>query len=357
VLLAVLYVVLQRVLQLFGLLCRSTDFKELEILVLRHELGVLRRQVVRPALRPADRVFLAAASRMLPRVRWSSFLVTPATLLRWHRRLVANRWTYARPRGRPPNPRRTSSARRAVGPRESAVGLPAHRGRTEGHGPGRFGDDRQKGPARAEQLGPVGERRGPSWREFLRAQARSIVAVDFFTVDTAWLQRLYVLFFIEVASRRVYLAGCTANPDGAWVTQQARQVAWALGDRTEPVRFLIRDHDRKFTNSFDAVFRALGIRVIRTPIQAPQANAIAERFVRTVRSECLDWLLIGNARHLERVLTVFVDHFNSHRPHRGLNLEPPDGRLATDKQARAKAIVVERRDRLGGLLREYRRAA
>ena len=210
---------------------------------------------------------------------------------------------------------------------------------------------------RAEQLGPVGERRGPSWREFLRAQARSIVAVDFFTVDTAWLQRLYVLFFIEVASRRVYLAGCTANPDGAWVTQQARQVAWALGDRTEPVRFLIRDHDRKFTNSFDAVFRALGIRVIRTPIQAPQANAIAERFVRTVRSECLDWLLIGNARHLERVLTVFVDHFNSHRPHRGLNLEPPDGRLATDKQARAKAIVVERRDRLGGLLREYRRAA
>jgi len=210
---------------------------------------------------------------------------------------------------------------------------------------------------RAAQLGPVGERRGPTWREFLRAQAKSIIAVDFFTVDTVWLQRLYVLFFIEVASRRVYLAGCTAHPDGGWVTQQARQVAWALGDRAEPVRFLIRDHDRKFTNSFDAVFQAQGSRIIRTPIQVPQANGIAERFVRTVRSECLDWLLIANARHLERVLIVFIDHFNRHRPHRGLNLEPPDGRPANEQQARTKLLVVERRDRLGGLLREYRRAA
>jgi putative transposase len=201
---------------------------------------------------------------------------------------------------------------------------------------------------RAVQVGPVGERRGPTWREFLRAQAKSIIAVDFFTVDTVWLQRMYVLFFIEVASRRVYLAGCTAHPDGGWVTQQARQVAWALGDRAEPVRFLIRDHDRKFTNSFDAVFQAQGSRIIRTPIQVPQANAIAERFVRTVRSECLDWLLIANARHLEHVLTVFIDHFNSHRPHRGLNLEPPDGRPATEKQDGTKPIVVERRDRLAG---------
>ena len=134
-------------------------------------------------------------------------------------------------------------------------------------------------------------------------------------------------------------------------------MAWDLGDRAEPVRFLIRDHDRKFTNSFDAVFQAQGSRIIRTPIQVPQANGIAERFVRTVRSECLDWLLIANARHLERVLIVFIDHFNRHRPHRGLNLEPPDGRPANEQQARTKLLVVERRDRLGGLLREYRRAA
>ena len=134
-------------------------------------------------------------------------------------------------------------------------------------------------------------------------------------------------------------------------------MAWDLGDRAEPVRFLIRDHDRKFTNSFDAVFQAQGSRIIRTPIQVPQANGIAERFVRTVRSECLDWLLIANARHLERVLIVFIDHFNRHRPHRASNLEPPDGRPAKEKQARTEPMVIERRDRLGGLLREYRRAA
>ena len=162
---------------------------------------------------------------------------------------------------------------------------------------------------REEQLGPAGKRKGPSWREFLRAQATSIMSVDFFTVDTIWLQRLYVLFFIEVASRRVHLAGCTTHPDGAWVTQQARQVAWTVAERADPVRFLIRDRDRTFTSGFDAVFEAEHIRIVRTPIQAPQANAFAERFVRTARAECLDWLLTLNARHLERTLTVFIDHY------------------------------------------------
>jgi putative transposase len=142
----------------------------------------------------------------------------------------------------------------------------------------------------------------------VRAQARSVIAVDFFTFDTVWLRRLYVLFFIELASRRVHVAGCTAHPDDAWVTQQARQVAWTLAERGEPVRALIRDHDRKFTPSFDAVCQGAGSRIVRTPIQTPQANGIAERFVRTVRAECLDWLLILNARHLQRVLLAFRDH-------------------------------------------------
>ena len=145
---------------------------------------------------------------------------------------------------------------------------------------------------REHQLGPAGTRRGPSWRDFLRAQASSIMAVDFFSVETVWLQRLYVLFFIEVGSRRVHFAGCTAHPDGEWVTQQARQVAWKFAERERSVRFLIRDHDRKFTGSFDAVFEAQGARIIRTPVQVPEANGIAERFVRTVRTECLDWMLI-----------------------------------------------------------------
>jgi transposase InsO family protein len=151
-------------------------------------------------------------------------------------------------------------------------------------------------------LGPAGERAGLSWREFLRAQAHDMIAVDFFTVVTVWLRRLYVLFFIELGSRRVHLAGCTPNPSGAWVTQQARQLAWTLAQRSTPVRFLIRDRDSKYTRDFDTVFRTEGIEIVRTPVRAPKANAIAERFVRTVRSECLDWLLILDRRQLERVL-------------------------------------------------------
>jgi transposase InsO family protein len=181
--------------------------------------------------------------------------------------------------------------------------------------------------------------------------------VDFFTVDTVWLQRLYVLFFIEVASRRVYLAGCTAHPDAEWVMQQARQVAWTFAEREEPIRFLIRDHDRKFTHGFDGVFEAEHIRIVRTPIQAPEANGIAERFVRTARSECLDWLLILSARHLEQALTVFIDHYNGWRPHRSLGLAPLNGRTSAARWAGIRAITVKRRDRLGGLLHEYERTA
>jgi transposase InsO family protein len=141
------------------------------------------------------------------------------------------------------------------------------------------------------------------------------------------------------------------------VTQQARQVAWTLADRPEPIRFLIRDRDQKFTDTFDEVFHAQGIRIVRTPIQVPEANGIAERFVRTVRSECLDWLLIVNSRHLERVVTVFVDHYNGHRPHRSLDLAPPNRRQPPTKKTDLRTLPVKRRDRLGGLIHEYERAA
>jgi putative transposase len=192
---------------------------------------------------------------------------------------------------------------------------------------------------------------------FLRAQAKSVIAVDFFTGDTVWLQRLYVLFFIEIASRRVYLAGCTAHPHAEWVTQQARQVTWSFSDRPQRVRFLIRDHDRKFTDSFDAVFEAQGARILRTPIQVPEANGIAERFVRAVRSECLDWLLIVSAQHLERALTTFIDHYNVHRAHRSLDLAPLNGRPPLVRCSGTPPMAVKRRDRLGGLVHEYERAA
>ena len=171
------------------------------------------------------------------------------------------------------------------------------------------------------------------------------------------LQRLYVLFFIELGSRRVHLAGCTAHPDDAWVTQQARQVSFGLVEREEPVRFLIRDRDRKFTSRFDAVLEAQGVRVVRTPVHAPEANGIAERFVRTIRSECLDWLLILNARHLENTVKVFVDHYNRCRPHRSLGLVPPNGPPRGHAETNGHPTRVRRRDRLGGLLHEYVRAA
>jgi len=167
-----------------------------------------------------------------------------------------------------------------------------------------------------------------------------------------------VLFFIELGSRRVHLGGCTANPSGGWVTQQARQHAWTLSERSTPLRFLIHDRDSKFTRDFDPVFQGEGIEIVRTPIRAPNANAIAERFVRTIRAECLDWLLILNRRHLERVLRVFAEHYGNHRPHRALDLNPPNSERPTLRLPTAlEPNRIKRRDRLGGLIHEYNRAA
>jgi putative transposase len=255
VLISVCYVAIQRILQLIYLLFRSTEFKELEIVVLRHELDVLRRHVNRPAFRSADRFFFVAASRFLPRVQWSAFLVTPATLIGWHRRLVAKHWTYRSRTGRPPIRRNVRELILRVARENPRWGYLRIVGELKGMGILVSATTVRK-VLRQAHLGPAGKRPGPSWREFLRAQAKSMVAVDFFTVDTIWLQRVYVLFFIEIARRRVHLAGCTRHPDAQWVTQQARQVAWRFADRAEPVRFLLRDHDAKFTSSFDAVFQA-----------------------------------------------------------------------------------------------------
>jgi len=350
------YVVLRRVLQLAALRFRSEEFKELEIVVLRHELAVLRRQAARLEFRPADRVFLAAASQLLPRTSWRSFVVTPSTLLRWHRRLVARRWTYANRVGRPPMGREVRELVLRLARENPRWGYQRIVGELRGLGIAVSATTVRELLKRAG-LGPAGKRAGLSWRAFLRAQAQSMFAVDFFTVETISLQRLYLLFFIELESRRVHFAGCTTNPSGAWVSQQARQLAWGLAERPTPVRFLIRDRDSKFTREFDTVFRSDGIEIVRTPVRAPKANATAERFVRTVRAECLDWLLIFNRRHLERVLRIFVDHYNGHRPHRALNLTPPKPKRPTLRLATSGSDRIERRDRLGGLIHEYNLAA
>jgi hypothetical protein len=184
-----------------------------------------------------------------------------------------------------------------------------------------------------------------------------MLACDFFTVDTITLRRIYVLFFIELSTRRVHLAGLTENPDGAWTAQQARNFVFSLPERERPLKFLVRDNDGKFTRAFDTVFNAEGVHVIRSPVRAPKANAVAERFVGTVRRECLDWLLIANRRHLQHVLREFIDHYNRHRPHRALGLTPPEPVQSIRPLATLRATAIRRHDRLGGLIHEYAVAA
>jgi transposase InsO family protein len=350
------YLAVRCLLQLVLLRPRSQGSKELEIVVLRHELSVLRRQAGRPHLRVSDRILLAAASRLLPRSCWQSLFVTPATLLRWHRRLVARHWTYRGQAGRPPIGGEIRKLVLRLARENPRWGYQRIAGEINGLGL-RVSATTVKKILRQSGIGPVGERGGLSWRAFLRAQAQSMLAVDFFTVETISLQRLHVLFFIELASRRVHFAGCTANPTGAWVAQQARQFAWTLQEQPSRFRFLIRDRDNKFTRDFDGVFASEGIQIVKTPVRAPKANAIAEGLVRTVRAECLDWLLIVNRRHLERVLRVFVDHYNTHRPHRSLQLTPPAPHIPKARIGGPASAGVERRDRLGGLIHEYSHAA
>jgi transposase InsO family protein len=340
---------------LLGALVRSRrglHVKDIELLVLRHELEILRRQVAQPKLRLADRALLAAAACHLPRSSRGVRLVTPRTLLRWHQALVRRKWRHAAgQRGRPKLPAEV---------RELVLRLACENPRW-GHRRicgelGKLGFDVSPTSVRRllarAKLGPAPQRAGPSWREFLRAQAAGIVACDFFTVESVFLRRYYVFFFIGHASRRVWLAGCTKNPTGGWVTQQARNLGLDVAD--QGMRFLIRDRDSKYSGPFDEVFRSEGIRIVKTPIRAPKANAIAERFVRTVRAECLDWLLILNRRHLERVLRIYVDHYNCQRPHRALKLQPPQPQTP---EPQPPVGEICRRELLGGLIREYYRTA
>jgi putative transposase len=204
-------------------------------------------------------------------------------------------------------------------------------------------------------IDPAPRRAGQAWRAFLSGQAKTILAADFFHVDTVLLRRIYVLFFIEHGTRRVHLAGITAHRTGDWVTQQARNLLMNLEDQAGGLKFLIRDRDAKFTAAFDAVFTATGARIIKTPVRAPRANAIAERWIASARRECLDRMLITGERHLRLVLSEYVDHYNSHRPHRTLQQNPPAGRA--HPPAGKSDIRVLRRDRLGGLIHEYAQVA
>lgn len=350
-LLSLVYFAVRRLLRLLSGGGERDDLaREIEILVLRHQLRVLARGRRLP-LRRRDRILLAAASGLLRRQRWHAFPVSPQTLLRWHRELVRRKWTYRR-RRRPGRPR--------IGGEAATLIL-----RLAKENP-RWGYRRIHGELRKlgvivsatavrsllirHGLAPAPRREGPSWKEFLACQASGILACDFFTVETVWLRTLYVLFFIDLSSRRVHLAGVSAHPRSEWVTQQARNLASeGLGE----IRFLIRDRDAKFSGPFDEVFRTEGVRVIRTPIRSPKANAFAERLVKTVRRECLDHVLIFGLHHLQRVLREYVRHYNEELPHRGIALEMPEPGAAL---RRSDGTVV-RVDRLGGLIHEYHRIA
>jgi putative transposase len=318
---------------------------EVEILVLRHQVRVLSRKAGRPKLRRLDRIFLSAAARMLPRGCRSAFLVTPATLLRWHRELVRRKWTYRKKRvGRPPMSSRVRELVLRLARENPRWGCVRIQGELRGLGI-RVGATTIRSLLRRNGLGPAPRRSGPTWSEFLRAQAEGVLACDFFSVETAFLQTLYVLFFIEVGTRRAHVMTSTRNPDAAFVTQQARNLYMAEERPTE-ARFLIRDRDAKFTRSFGAVFASEGARVILTPIRFPKANAFAERWVRTVREELLDQTLVLGLRHLDRLLARYASHYNSHRPHRGIALSPPDA-CGTDPPPSAGS-KIHRREVLAG---------
>jgi transposase InsO family protein len=348
------------VLRAFGwlaLLARSDRAKDAEILILRHQVAVLQRQVKTPRLSWADRAVLAALARLLPgsQLRHLRLIISPRTLLRWHASLVRRHWAY--PRCAPGRPRTAQAIRALV--LEMARDNPCW-GYRRIHGE-LTGLGYTLAPSTVWQIlkdadiDPAPRRAGQSWRVFLGAQAKTILATDFFHVDTVFLRRLYVLFFIEHGTRRVHLAGITAHPTGEWVTQQARNLLMNLGDHADGLKFLIRDRDAKFTVAFDAVFAAIGVRIIKTPVRAPQANAIAERWIASARRECLDQILITGERHLRLILDEYTDHYNFHRPHRTLQQSPPAGRR--HPHALGANVRVLRRDRLGGLIREYSQVA
>jgi putative transposase len=279
-------------------------------------------------------------------------IVKPTTLFGWHRELVRRKWTY---RHRKPGRPRTD---------KEIEQLVVHLARENDWGYERIEGELLKlgytisretvgNILRRHNIPPAPEREtSPSWRHLMTHYKDQLLACDFFTVESLFLQTLYVLVFIEIGTRRVRFAGCTAHPDSAWVTQQARQVMWELEDCEPAIRFLIRDNDKKFTPAFDTVFRAQGIDVIPTPYRAPNANAYAERWIRSVREECLDKLLIINQAHLRRVMREYVEFFNTARPHQGIDQQLPVPRINRETTGPVRCRKV-----LGGIIHDYYRDA
>jgi putative transposase len=334
--------------------------KDAELLVLRHENAVLRRSAGRARYDPVDRAWFAVLTRFIPRRRWAEvFSVTPATLLAWHRRLAARRYDTSKRRkpGRPATVRSIARLTVRLAQENPLWGYRRIHGELTKLGLA-IAPSTVYEILRTAGVDPAPRRDGPTWRQFLHAQASGILAADFLHVDTAALTRLYVLVFIEHGTRRMHIGGITAHPTGDWTVQQARNLALDLGERFGDFRFLIRDRGSNFTESFDAVFQAAGTTILRTAVQAPRMNAICERLIGTLRRELLDRTLILNQAHLRAVLAEYQEHYNTARPHQGIGQRVPGAdpgpRITT---ADPGACQIRRKPVLSGLINEYERAA
>jgi len=353
--LRLLYLIFIRLCGWLVLLGRSSASKNAELLVLRHEVAVLRRTKPRPRLDWADRAVLAALIRHLPRRLRAHRLVTPGTVLRWHRRLVRKKWTYPNRTGRPPVSTEIAALIERLATENASWGYQRIQGELLklGH---RASASTIRRVLKALRIPPAPKRgTDTTWRRFLRFQAATMLATDFLHVDCAvTLRHLYCLFVMEVGSRYVHILGVTANPDGPWTTQQIRNLLMDLGDRAAGFRFLVRDRAGQFTASFDAILAITCIQAVKIPPRSPRANAYAERFVLTARTEVTDRMLIFGERHLRSVLAEYARHYNGRRPHRSRGLRPPrpDHPAADLSQQR-----IKRRAILGGLIHEYQRAA
>ena len=298
---------------------RSGRSKDLEIIVLRHQLTVLHRHNSRPALAEGDRSLLGAVAAALPRPQRAGWLVTPETLLRWHRRRIARHWT--QPCQSPGRPRTSVELRHLIidmATNNPTWGYRRITGELVGLGH-RIGASTVWRILKHHDLGPAPQRTSVTWTQFLRSQAT--VACDFATVDTVWLRRYYLLFFIDITNREVLYGGITTNPTGAWTTQAARNLFMAHPSRLSHTRALLRDRASQFTGDFDEIFRSEGLKILRTPVQSPVANAFAERWIGTLRRELLDRTIIWNQRQLQRLVIDYIDALqhaclNSGRQHR-----------------------------------------
>ena len=332
---------------------RSGRSKDLEIIVLRHQLTVLRRQINRPAINDADRTLLGAIAAALPRPRRTGWIVTPDTLLRWHRRHIARHWTHAT-RG-PGRPRTSDQVRRLVlrlAAENPTWGYRRIHGELAGLGHP-IASSTVWEILKASGIDPAQERSEVTWSQFLHSQAA--VACDFFTIDTALLRRYYVLFFIHIPARQVFYAGVTANPTGAWTTQAARNL-FLHADQLADSRALVRDRGSQFTDTFDEIFRTEGLKILKMPVRTPVANTFAERWIGSIRRELLDRTIIWNQHQLERLVIDYIDHYNEHRPHRSLDQQPPKAPEAQPPSP-GRHLRVVKSTRCHGLINDYRNAA